>query len=116
MATNPRIIYPQSISKTLAVNQTISPVFDLIGNIPTGMYTDSNLTGTSLTFSVSLDNVTFVPLKNQDGTSFTLTVSGAGSYAFPLNLLNFRYLKVISGTLQATNPSIISMTVRAPNT
>lgn len=99
---------------TIAVGQTKSNAIDLYGTSIVGFITDANLTGTALTFEGS-DTLTgtYVVIHNNSG-AISRTV-GTSKYYLESSVDTFkglRFLKVVSGTIQATNPAIIKIVTR----
>ena len=99
---------------TIAVGQTKSNAIDLYGTSLVGFITDANLTGTALTFEGS-DSLTgtYVPIHNNSGViSRTVATSKYYLESSVDTFKGLRFLKVVSGTLQATNPSVIKIVSR----
>jgi len=58
--------------------------------------------GTGITFEVSVDNDTFVPLNNDSG-AVPLVVAASKGYALPTGLAGALYFKIVAGTTQAAD-------------
>jgi len=84
---------------TIANGASLSGVVDLAQQNTIGLSIPSAWTAASITFAVSVDNVTFNPLYYQ-GVEFTLSEAGASRQITidPTALLPWRYVKVRSGT------------------
>ena len=69
----------------------------------------------NLTFNVSFDNTNFYPLKNPDGTAYTLTVGaltlGSAYYIDPTVFAGTKYVQAVSTVSQA-NSTVINFTVK----
>jgi hypothetical protein len=66
-----------------------------------GLTTGSSLTGTTLTFLVSNDNVTYYPLFNKNGEVSCTSMGGALAKAIaltPSDFLAWTFVKVVEGT------------------
>ena len=88
------------ISGSIVAGQTTSSRF-ILGetNTPIGITTGSNITGTKLSFLVSNDNITYLPLYDATSTEVSLTVTTAArAYELePLNTWAWRFMKVYAG-------------------
>lgn len=102
---------------TIAVEQTVSDAIDLCGTSLVGFITDANLTGTALTFQGSTTlGGTYVAIHNNSGAiSRTVTTSKYYLEASSDTFAGLRFLKVVSGTIQATNPTIITLVTKPVN-
>ena len=102
---------PDAPEATLVVSATKTDVIDLYGTTLLGFITDTNLTGTAITFEVC-DTVdgTFVELRGSDNTAVSFTVATAKAYHVnPQHFAAWRFMKLVSGTTQATNPSVFKI-------
>jgi len=107
------------LSVTIAVGQTVSNAVDLYGTALVGLITDANLTGTALTFQGS-DSLTgtYKPIKVlSTGSAISSTVMTSSYYTLgtTIDLSSVRFLKVVSGTIQATNPAVITLATKSTN-
>lgn len=98
----------------IAVGDTESNAIDLSGTSLVGFITDANLTGTAFTFKVSSSLAgTYLPLKNNSGAiSRTVATSSYYNETSPDNFLAVNYVKIVSGTIQATNRTVITLVTR----
>lgn len=107
-------------SGSIVVGQTRSNAIILgENNTPVGITTGSNITGTALTFLVSNDNITYLPLYNSDSTEISLTVTTAArSYELqPLETWGWRFMKIREGNsassvAQATVDTLFTVVTR----
>ena len=112
---NPKVNFDLSV--TIAVGQTVSDAIDLYGTTLVGFNTDANLTGTALTFQSSTTLTgTYVPIHNNSGAiSRTVTTSKNYNEASSDIFNATRFLKIVSGTIQATNPTVITLATKPVN-
>jgi hypothetical protein len=92
-------------------NSTTNPI--VLGELNSlGITTGSNLTGTSMTFLVSTDNITYTPLYNKDSTEVSLTITAAArSYALdPATFYTWPYVK---GRLGTSASAVLQQTVNS---
>lgn len=98
------------VTVTIANGATVSGAADLAGATVLAVRTPAALTGTAMTFQVSDDGVTYVPLYN-DGTLYSITV--ATSRGIPVNKALFEpwdYVKAVSGSAEGADRSIVLVT------
>jgi hypothetical protein len=92
-----------SASVVIASGGTVSESLALPANrIPLAIVTPSAMTGTALTFNVSFDGATFVPLL-YESTVYSVTISTSASRHHALNRSAFdgvRFLQVVSGSVE----------------
>jgi hypothetical protein len=89
---------------TIAASGTTSGTVDCTRYNIVGIYTPSALTGTSLTFTASADNSTFVTVLEVGGAS-TYSVTMAASRYIPLDPRVFhgiQNVKLVSGSTEAS--------------
>lgn len=102
--SNPRDKSPTQLIRSqeavVAAFGTISTSVDLYGTRAVNLSVPASLNSTALTFEVSEDDVTYYPVRNQDNTAYTITVSStAASYELPANrFAGYRHLKIICGS------------------
>jgi hypothetical protein len=66
---------------------------------PIAIFMDAGWDAAKLTFQVSYNGTTYVPLHNADDTEYALTVSAGNAYILPpSDFAGIRYLKLRSGT------------------
>lgn len=101
--------YPENTTTTTAVitianSTTISAAVSLIGVSILGIVTPAALTGTAITFQVSADGSTYVPLYDSTNTQVSVTVAASrGYYLDPAIFAAWRYAKVVSGSAEAAD-------------
>lgn len=94
---------PKYANKTATVpnGDTVSNAVDLEDGTFLGFTVPAALTGSSVSFSVSLDGVTYVTMKDGAGTTLTLSI-GVDQYV-PVDsgkFLGIRYIKLVCGSSQ----------------
>ena len=100
---------------TIAVGETISTAVDVYGTCIGALITDANLTGTALTFLCSDSlNGTYLSYKDlKTGAAAAAVVTTSGYYATaPIDFSFVRFIKVVSGTIQATADSVVTLVTR----
>jgi hypothetical protein len=86
---------------TIANGAQSSSVADLLGFTLCAVETPSAFTGTAITFEVSNDNSTFVPVHKEDGNAYSITVSTSRATIVDIQKFRgFRYLKIKSGSAE----------------
>ncbi len=100
-------------SVTIANGATTSGVIDLDGLGLVGMIMPAAFTGTTVTFQISDDNVTFYDLYNTNNTALSATVTQGRAYLFvPGDFVGVRFLKVKSGSTEG-GARVIKLVTRA---
>lgn len=89
----------------IAASGTKSTVISNVGSRYLGMILPT-MTGTATTFEVSDDGVTFVALNNSSG-AVSLTTASSKAYKLPDDLAPFPYFKLVSGSTEAAERTII---------
>lgn len=96
----------------ISASTTISEAIDLGGDALAGLIMPSAFTGTAITYQVSNDKEgTYVVLNDDAGNAVSTTV--APSKAITLNPTTFygwRYIKLVSGSAEAADRTIILAT------
>jgi hypothetical protein len=88
-------------SVVIANGQTKSAAVDLQGTNLIRINTPAQLTGSTLTFEVSADNSTFVPLYDSAGTAISVSMGTSRSIVVPAtSFIGIRYLKLVSGSAE----------------
>ncbi len=96
---------------TIASGQTASGAIDLQGLLLCQLIMPSALTGTSISFQSSHDNVTFNDVYNDTNTQITITVAVDRTYNIdPKDFAGVRYLKIVSNASEGADRSIGVMT------
>lgn len=110
----------QYVSASVVVGNTTTNPISLNSWVPTSLIVSGSvLTGTSLTFVVSDDNVTYYPLFDETSTEVSLTFAGSPR-AYNLNPSNFwgwNFLKIREGTsasakAQATYDALLKIAIQ----
>jgi hypothetical protein len=91
-----------STTVTLANTATVTaPIECTRGRIPLALVIPAGLTGTSFTFNVSSDGVTFYPLY-YEATAYTVTVASSRHVALDRRAFEgVKHMKITSGTAQS---------------
>jgi hypothetical protein len=93
---------------TIAASGTISSAVGLGKRRLLGIQTPPSLTGTSLSFQMSSDNVTFVPMYTTAGSAVSITVGTSRFVPVDPNLfLGVEFLKVVSGSTEGSARDIV---------
>lgn len=100
---------------TIASSETISTIADLYEMTLTAIKIPASMTGTSITFLGSDDGITFIPIHDTTNTIRTLTIGTAACFITvnPSDYAGIRYLKVVSGSSEASERSISLYGVKA---
>ncbi len=92
---------------TIASSGTTSNAIDLQGLLVVQFIMPSALTGTSISFQSSYDNVTFQDVYNDQNAQISITVSVNRTYNIePVDFAGCRYLKIISNASEGAERSI----------
>jgi hypothetical protein len=92
---------------TILSGQTTSDAIDLQGRPLVGMILPAAFTGSTITFTISVDNSTFTAVYNTANTQLSVTVTQGRAYLFsPGDLVGVRYLKLVSGSSEGADRSI----------
>lgn len=100
---------------TILDGQTKSDLVQTKNNVVTGIVTPAVFDGTSLTFEVSLskDNPVYYPLKNSDGTPYTITLNASeAATVIPQFMAGWTYFRLVSDAAQSGNDAEISIVGR----
>lgn len=89
--------------------ETVSAAIDLRGTTLCGVLTPASFEGTALTFQASADGTNFFPVKNGDGTDFSVTVA-ANTYTKldPADFAGIQNLKIVSGTVTTADRTLVA--------
>lgn len=95
---------------TVTVGQTVSGAVDLKGDTVIGIYVPTGFSGSVITFQASPDGVTYFAVNDETGGAISIPVT-AGTFVKvdPSYLAGVRFLKLVSGTAQATADSVITL-------
>lgn len=104
------------IPVTLAVSETTTPEIGVDEHeVITGFIIDGNLTGTSLSFTAAATHGgTFVAVEDDASAAVSVTVatSTVAMLTTPAKIAAIaplKHFKIVSGSTQATNPSVITV-------
>jgi hypothetical protein len=106
------IVTGSTVTDSIKLNELM-----LVGLISTGSY----MSGSMVSFLVSIDDVTFLPLYNSDGTEVTFSSTNGKIQAWALDPNDFyawNFIKVREGTsasaiAQATQPLPLKIVAKA---
>ena len=88
----------------ISESTTVSTVIDLEGKLLVGIVFPAAFEGTTLTFQVSHDNVTYQALYDDGGTAVSVTTAASRSVGMTAAkaeaLAPWRYVKLVAGTAQ----------------
>ena len=89
------------VDVTIANGAQSSSVADLLGFTLCAVQTPGTFTGTAITFEVSADNSTFVPVHVEAGTAYSITVAASRATIVDIQKFRgFRYVRVKSGSAE----------------
>ncbi len=88
-----------AIKGTIANAGTVSTAINISNAVTGGIQFPNTFAGTSVTFQVSYDGVTYVALNDSSG-AVSMTMVQAKAYALPASVMAFPFFKVVS-TAQA---------------
>lgn len=95
----------------IANGATTSAALELEGHALVGIEMPSAFTGTTITFTGSLDNTTFVALYNSDGTQLSVPVSTSRMILFcPGDFVGPKWIKVVSGSTEGAARTLCLVT------
>ena len=95
---------------TIANGATESDVIPLFtyGNIQAmGYQLPSAFTGVAMTWKVSADGTTYVPLYDITGTAVSTTVAASRGFDVPGEVVTWPYAKLVSGSSEAADRTIM---------
>lgn len=96
-------VYEGVSSMTVANGATVSTVVDLAGYRTRRLIIGSAFDGTTITFQVSSTELgTYVDLYDITNTQVSMTVAASRAYDLPGELMSWRFIKIVCGTVQAT--------------
>tara|TARA_R110000796_G_scaffold65782_1_gene151775 strand:+ start:3373 stop:3729 length:357 start_codon:yes stop_codon:yes gene_type:complete len=96
---------------TIASGATTSSSLDLRAKGLVGFLMPATFTGTTMTFTGSMDDSTFTALYNADNTAFSITVAVARRYCLnPADFLGVRYVRFVSGSSEGGARTIEAVT------
>jgi hypothetical protein len=97
---------------TILSGATTSNSIDLENLTLCGIQTPAALTSTAITFTASVDNVTFVPLYDAStGSQISVTTTTSRGYVIsPQLFAGVRYLKVVGGSSEGADRVITLLT------
>ncbi len=99
----------KSFTATITSGQSIGNALQVGAYTAVSIQTPAALTGTALSFQVSLDGVTYTVL-NDTTTGAALSFAAAASKAYsiaPIVFVGWRYLKVVSNAAEGAGRSFI---------
>lgn len=97
------------LTGTIASSGTKTGSIAIGPNTVMAVQTPASMTGTELTFEISNDDTTFVPLRDSAGAAIAVTVdTTAAAYALNANdFAGFNYIKVVSGSAEGADRDIV---------
>lgn len=101
-----RAFYAATI--TIAIGQTTSTAIDFRRWSTAALVVPAGFAGSSLTFMVSADNITYAALSDATGTAVPFPVTASRSYSLPASLEPWHYFQIVSN---ATATGIETLTV-----
>jgi hypothetical protein len=102
-----------SISATVANGQTVQTSFiDCRGMDPVAIEVPSTFDGTTITFQVSSDNVTYQALYDLTNTQVSITATASRDYPLWGELSGWSFIKIVCGTAQ-TGDTVFKVQLRS---
>lgn len=92
---------------TIANAGTVSGAIAIGDYAMLGFQLPAAFTGVAMTFQVSADGATYVPLRDQSGALITITVAQGNAYPFPDEVGAWPYVKLVSGTAEGGARTIL---------
>jgi len=96
-----------STTATIATSGTVSSAVDFRAAAFGGIALPAAFTGTALTFQVSADNTTYQALNDRYGAAVSMTVAQGKSYPLPTELAGWPWFKIVSGSTEGGNRTIV---------
>ncbi len=94
----------------IANTATVSSIAVIIQQSIVGFILPAGLAGTAITFQVSQDGITFVPLHGENGTAFTLTAAASRAiHVDPAIFLPWSHVRLVANAAQTGSMTIILM-------
>lgn len=100
-------------SIVLATSTTVGTAVDARQYSDIGLVIPSTFDGTTITFQVSADGVTYQALYDINNNAVGMTVAASRSYDLPGELTQWPYFKVVAGTVQATTDTALVAVLRS---
>jgi len=95
---------------TVLISTAITNALDLRGKVLVGLIMPATLTSTTITFTGSQDNVTFLAMTNTSGTALSATVAASKHVCIvPADFASVRYLKLAMGTTEVAARTITAV-------
>jgi hypothetical protein len=98
------------------VDADLSEAVDLVTDTLIGLVLPANYDTAAITFQVSVDGTTFVPLYDTDGQVSIANTEAVASRAIsldPVTFLGWRYVKIATAAAQTTTDTTITLVGRA---
>jgi hypothetical protein len=107
-------VHEAVITCTVTAAGTTSAAVDLAGFRNVGLIVPSTFDGTTITFTVS-DTLagTYVALYDITNTQVSMTVAASRAYDLPGELMVWRFIKIVCGTVQATTGTDFTWVVQS---
>lgn len=96
----------KNVTITIATSTTVSDAFATGGKAIFGLVVPSTFDGTTITFQVSADGVTYQALYDITNTAVGMTIAASRSYDLPTQLAAWPYFKIVCGSAQTTTNTI----------
>jgi hypothetical protein len=97
-----------TVAANIANGQTVSQAIDIRDFVMGSYRTPAALTGTALSFQVSLDGANFNALTNEtaDTAATSQTASVGKNYSIPQAVFNYAFFKIVSGSAEGAARAI----------
>ena len=111
--TQQRITYDTALID-VSESATVSSAIQLDGVVPIGIITPAAMTGTAIKFQFSHDDLTFTALYDTSGSEVSITSAASRWIALDKeDFLSAKSIKLVSGSSEAADRSIIVVLMRA---
>lgn len=106
-----------NVPVSITLSGTTSTVADLGNHTVSGILVPAGMTGTKITFLVSVDNITFLELRQPDGDAYAITINAtAAAYAIgPQDIAGMRYIKAVSNAAEGAARVLTIVSILAVN-
>jgi hypothetical protein len=102
------------LTLSVAAGATLSATGDTTGYANMGLIVPSTFDGSTISFQVSDQSAgTYVPLYDITNTPVAMTVAASRAYDLPGELMAWRFVKVQTGTAQATTATDLLLVLRS---
>lgn len=106
------IAVPRLAEATVADSGTVSTAVDIGGYRYVGVVVPAGFEGTTITFQVSADGTTYVPLEVAAGTAVSFTTNASSGFSLGDEIRPWAYMKLVCGTAQ-TGAAVFQLSLKS---